>query len=234
MVIIFIIFIALSQALPDTLSVRAERDTLPRPIPDYLEPSLFIPKDRLFGYEPWTYAPIERPVFPVLKVYGYDGTIGFGSYTLQHPEKFFSSLEGHNVINVPQYYISRQMMLGNTLRISRNFYFMSGILYGSQMGTNGNNWGMGTREGFMWFPHTLVSVAFWTQYFQSVQVYSPVMFPRPDRPGDTAAILMPATPEVFSVGVQASFVVGEFIIDIGTSVAPVPFQDRHHSTFRYR
>ena len=222
----------LLNALPDSLSERSGRDTLPRPIPDYLEPSLFIPKDRLFGYEPWTYAPMERPVFPVLKVYGYDGTIGFGSYTLQHPEKFFSTLEGRNVINVPQYYISRQMMLGNTLRITRNFYFMSGILFGSQMGTNGNNWGMGTREGFMFRTSGSLTVTFWTQYFQSVAVYSPVLFPRPD--GDMAAIRMPATPEVYSFGVQASFVVGEFIIGVGASVAPVPYQDRHHSEFRYK
>lgn len=235
------------QALSDSLQERVRQDTLtasvadtvasgsfPRPIPDYLDPVWFIPRDRLFGYEPWTYAPLERPHFPVLTVYGYDGTIGFGAYALQHPEKFFSTFEGRNTINVPQYFISRQMMLGNTLRLGRNFYFLSGILYGAQMGTLGNNWGMGTREGFIWQPTALLSVIFWTQYFQSVEVYSPVMFPRPDKPDDMAAIIMPATPEVFSFGVQASFVVGEFIIDIGTSVAPVPFQDRHHSTFRYK
>ena len=39
---------------------------------------------------------------------------------------------------------------------------------------------------------------------------------------DGAAVKMPATPEVFSFGVQASFVVGEFIIGIGTSVTPKP------------
>jgi hypothetical protein len=31
---------------------------------------------------------------------------------------------------------------------------------------------------------------------------------------------MPATPEVFSFGVQATFVVGEFIIEVGASVTP--------------
>ena len=36
----------------------------------------------------------------------------------------------------------------------------------------------------------------------------------------TSAIRLPATPEVFSVGVQANFTVGEFIIGIGTSVTP--------------
>ena len=82
---------------------------------------------------------------------------------------------------------------------------------------------VGTREdGY----HLLESI------FQSVSVYAPVLFHTSD--GDTAAILMPATPEVFSFGVQASFVAGEFIIGIGVSVAPEPFQKRHHSEFRYR
>jgi hypothetical protein len=45
---------------------------------------------------------------------------------------------------------------------------------------------------------------------------------------------MPATPEVFSFGVQATFVVGEFVIDIGASVAPVPYQKRQHSELRYK
>lgn len=247
MIHIILIYLAVLESMSGSLPQEPVKDTLaasvadtvasrsfPRPIPDYLDPIWFIPRDRLFGYEPWTYAPLERPHFPVLNVYGYDGTIGFGSYALQHPEKFFSTLEGRNTIDVPQYFVSRQMMLGNTLRLGRNFYFLSGILYGSQMGTMGNNWGMGTREGFIWKPSALLSVIFWTQYFQSVLVYSPVMFPRADRPGDMAVILMPATPEVFSFGVQASFIVGEFIIDVGTSVAPEPFQNRRHSTFRYK
>lgn len=227
-----------TEAVKDSVGVNVS-DTLPdrsfpRPIPDLLDPDWFIPKDHLLGYEPWTYAPMTRPVFPVIKVYGPDGSIGFGQYTIQHSEKFFSTLEGHNIINVPQFFLSEQMMIGNTLRIGRNFYFMSGILYGARLGADGNNWGMGTREGFIWHPKSLVSVVFWTQYFQSVEVYSPVIFPRPDRPLDSVAILMPATPEVFSFGLQASFVAGEFIIGVGTSVAPVPFQKRHHSEFRYR
>ena len=49
-----------------------------------------------------------------------------------------------------------------------------------------------------------------------------------------AAIIMPATPEVFSIGVQASFVSGEFIIDLGVSISPVPFQKRKHSEFHYK
>lgn len=232
---------------PDTTAVTTVGDTLhlyardtvagsgfPRTIPDLLDPDWFIPKDRLLGYEPWTYAPMSRPLFPIINIYGFDGSIGFGEYSLQHPEKFFSSLEGYNRIDVPQYFVSEQMMIGNTLKLGNRLYFLSGILYGARLGTNGNNWGMGTREGFLWFPSALVSVAFWTQYFQSVEVYSPVIFPRPGKPLDSEAILMPATPEVFSFGLQASFTVGEFIIGVGTSVAPVPFQKRHHSEFRYR
>jgi hypothetical protein len=136
-------------------------------------------------------------------------------------------MEGRNIINIPQLYVTRQMFLGNALKIFRGFYFMSGILYGAQMGVMGNNWGMGTREGFIYQPSSLLSVTLWSQYFQSLSVYTPVLYPRLSRSG--AAIVMPATPEVFSFGVQASFVVGEFIIGIGTSVSPVPYQDRHHS-----
>jgi hypothetical protein len=78
---------------------------------------------------------------------------------------------------------------------------------------------MGTREGFIWHPSSIVTVTLWNQYFPSVSGYSPVMYPV----GGGAAIKMPATPEVFSFGVQASFVVGEFIIGIGTSVTPKKF-----------
>lgn len=214
--------------LPAQDTVRVEKnDTLPREIPDLLSPELFIPKDHLLGYEPWDYAPFAKPVFPILDVYGFDGSIGFGEYSLQHPEKFFSTLEGYNMINIPQLYVSQQMMLGNTLKLGRNIYFLSGILYGAQLGVMGNNWGMGTREGFIWHPSPMVSVMVWSQYFQSVEVYSPVLFP--NKTGDGAAIRMPATPEVFSFGVQASFTVGEFIIGIGTSISPTPVQDRPHT-----
>ena len=207
-------------------------DSLPRVIPDVLPPQLFIPADRLQGFLPWNAAPLLRPVVHVLPVYGFDGSIGFGEFNMEHPDRFFSTLTGNNYIDVPELFISEQKMIGNTLKIGRKFYFMSGIMYGAQMGVRGNNWGMGTREGLVYRPSESVSVTFWTQYFQSVAVYSPVLFPRPD--GNMAAIRMPATPEVYSVGVQASFVAGEFIIGVGLSVAPVPFQDRHHSEFHYR
>lgn len=208
------------------------KDTLPHIIPNVLPPQLFIPKDRLEGFLPWNYAPLLRPVVHVLPVYGFDGSIGFGEFNMEHPDRFFSTLNGNNYIDIPELFISEQRMLGNTLKLGRKFYFMSGIMYGAQMGVRGNNWGMGTREGLIYSASESVSVAFWTQYFQSVAVYSPALFPTED--GNTAAIRMPATPEVYSFGVQASFVAGEFIIGVGFSVAPVPFQDRHHSEFRYR
>lgn len=223
------IYMLLLPSQSDSLDIA---DTLPRPIPNMLSPELFIPDDRLFGYEPWHYAPITRPKDHVLDIFGFDGSVGFGEYVQEHPEKFFSTLEGYNMIDIPQLYVSEQMMIGNTLRLGKRIYFMSGILYGSQLGVRGNNWGMGTREGFVWYPTPLVSIVFWSQYFQSVEVYSPVLFP--DKNGDGAAKRMPATPEVFTFGVQASFVVGEFIIGVGTSIAPVPFAKRHHSEFYFK
>ena len=161
-----------------------------------------------------------------------DGMIGFGQYEQQHPDKFFSTLEGNNIINVPQLYVSRQKLIGNTLRITRNVFFLSGIMYGAQMGVMGNNWGMGSREGLMFRIAEPLSLVIWTQEFQSVTVYTPVIFP--NKTGDGAAIVMPATPEVFSFGVQANFKVSGLTIGIGTSIAPVPFQARKHSKFRYK
>lgn len=211
---------------------REVRDSLPKPIPFLLSPQLFIPASHLDGFLPWNAAPFLKPVFHIIPVYGFDGSIGFGEFNMEHPEKFFSTLTGSNYINVPQLYVSEQKMIGNTLKLGRKFFFMSGILYGAQLGVKGNNWGMGTREGVIYRISSNATVAFWTQYFQSVAVYSPVLFPRPD--GNMEAIRMPATPEVFSFGVQANFVAGEFIIGVGVSVAPVPFQDRHHSEFLYK
>lgn len=211
---------------------KEQVDSLPRPIPDLLSPDLFIPKSRLVGFQPWTYAPLPRPVVYILPTFGFEGSIGFGEYAVEHPEKFFSTLEGYNAINIPQLYLTEQMMIGNTLKLGKKIYFMSGILYGAQLGIMGNNWGMGTREGFIIHPSSVVTITIWNQYFQSVSVYSPVLYPNAN--GDGAAVRMPATPEVFSFGVQASFVVGEFIIDVGASVAPVPYQKRHHSELHYK
>ena len=201
-----------------------------KPIPYYLPSSLFIPRNRLVGPQPWIYAPMTLPVVYVIPLSGFNPSIGFGEYTQTHPDHFFSTLEGRNIINIPNMFVSRQMMIGNTLRIGGGLYFLSGILYGAQMGVMGNNWGIGTREGLLYRMSDIFEIALWSQNFQSIVVYSPVIYPHLS--GNGAAILMPATPEVFSFGVQASFVVGGFIVGIGTSVSPVPFQNRHHSELR--
>ncbi len=230
--IIWTLFASCLFCIPAKGQEVERSDSFPHPIPNLLDPDLFVPAEQLRGVLPWKAAPMLRPVVHVLPVYGFDGSIGFGEFNIEHPEKFFSTLSGANYINVPELYVSEQMMLGNTLKIGRKFYYMSSILYGAQMSVAANNWGMGTREGFIYESSDNLSVSFWTQYFQSVAVYSPVLFPR--KGGNMAAIRMPATPEVFSFGVQATFTVGEFIIGVGASVAPIPFQNRHHSEFRYR
>ena len=234
-ILLSLLFVAASaQEIPvlparDTsgLTLMPPVDSVPNRIPDFLPPDIFIPRARLLGLHPWTSAPLPRPVVEVIPVYGLDGMVGFGQYTMAHPDKFFSTLEGRNTMNLPQLYITRQMMIGNTLRLARNFYMLSGILYGAQLGIMGNNWGLGNREGFIWHPSSIVTITLWNQYFQSVSVYSPIMYPD----ADGAAVKMPATPEVFSFGVQATFVVGEFIIGIGTSVTPEAF-DQKKSRYR--
>ena len=210
----------------DSLRPNLETDDVsaPKRIPFLLDAQIFIPYDRLAGLVPWHYAPMTRPIVLVIPRTGISGTVGFGEFSQEHPEKFFSTLEGYNSINIPQLYLTQQMMIGNTLRLARNFYMLSGILYGAQLGVMGNNWGMGTREGFLWHPSAMTSIMLWNQYFQSVSVYAPVVIPV--HAGSGTAIKMPATPEVFSFGLQASFVVGEFIICIGTSVTPKPFDPK--------
>ena len=229
-----------SKADTDTVAVTAVQESrsvypdslhsVVKPIPDYLPSSIFIPRTRLVGLQPWIYAPITAPVVYAIPLSGFNSSIGFGEYTQTHPDHFFSTLEGRNVINIPNMFVTRQMMIGNTLKIAGGFYFLSGILYGAQMGVMGNNWGMGTREGFIYRISDMFEIALWSQYFQSVVVYSPVIYPHLS--GNGAAIVMPATPEVFSFGVQASFIVGGFVVGIGTSVSPVPFQNRPHSELR--
>ena len=209
-------------------SLHTERkfvdSTATKPIPFLLDPEIFIPYNRLAGLVPWHYAPMTRPIVFIIPKTGFNGTVGFGEFSQNHPEKFFSSLEGYNSINIPQLYLTQQMMIGNTLRLARNFYMLSGILYGAQLGVMGNNLGMGTREGFLWHPSAITSILLWNQYFQSVSVYAPIVIPV--HTGLGTAVKMPATPEVFSFGLQASFVVGEFIISIGTSVTPKPFDPK--------
>ena len=113
---------------------KERRDTFPRPIPDYLPPQLFIPAKYLNGFLPWNYAPLLRPVFHIIPVDGFDGSIGFGEFNQDHPDKFFSNLLVSNYIDVPQLFVSEQNMVGNTLKIGRRFYFLSGIMYGAQLG----------------------------------------------------------------------------------------------------
>ena len=210
------------------------KDSFPRALPIMLPPQLFIPVGRMEGLQPWVYAPMTRPTVLYLPTIGFNGGESFGQYFQEHPDKFFSNLLGRNVINLPQLYVTRQMMIGNTLRLGKksNIYFLSGILYGSQMGIMGNNWGMGTREGILIRTKGTLAIVLWNQNFQSVSVYTPVVHPSSD--GSGAAIIMPATPEVTTFGVQASFVSGEFVIDIGVSFSPVPFQKRKHSLSGYK
>lgn len=202
-------------------------DSVPNRIPDFLPDDIFIPRARLVGIVPWHAAPVQRPVLEIIPTFGFDGSIGFGEYSISHPEKFFSTLEGYNSINIPQMYITQQMMIGNTFRLAKGFYMLSGILYGAQLGVMGNNWGIGNREGFIWHPSAIVTLTLWNQYYQSLSVYSPIMYPS----RDGAAVIMPATPEVFSFGLQATFVAGEFIIEIGTSITPHAPDPKK---FRYR
>jgi hypothetical protein len=235
LVLLFLLLLPLGEAFSQDrsgLTLMPPVDSVPNRIPDFLQSSIFIPRARLVDIHPWTSAPLPVPVVKVIPVNGFNGSIGFGTYSISHPDKFFSTLDGYNTINIPHMYITQQMMIGNTFKLAKNLYMLSGILYGAQLGVMGNNWGMGNREGFIWHPSAIISITLWNQYFQSVSVYSPVLYPNAN--GDGAAVRMPATPEVFSFGVQASFVVGEFIIDVGASVAPVPYQKRHHSELHYK
>ena len=191
-------------------------DSVPNRLPILLPDDVFIPTERLAGIVPWHAGPVSRPVFENLPSFGFDSSIGFGEYSIAHPDKFFSTLEGYNSIDIPHMYITRQMMIGNTFRLAKGFYMLSGILYGTQMGVVGNNWGIGNREGFIWHPSDMVAITLWNQYYQSLSVYFPIVYPGTDG----AAVRMPATPEVFSFGVQASIVSGRFIIEVGTSVTP--------------
>lgn len=201
-----------------SLDSAAVQVHIPKMLPMILPADWFIPDSSLAGYAPWSGAPITKPVVFYFPETGISDIIGAGAYSHAHPDKFFSTLNGNNIIDVPQLYITQQRFLGNTLRLGKNsrFYFVNGILYGAQLGVRGNNWGMGTREGILWRPNDKISVLIWDQVFQSLVVYTPILFPTSD--GSAAAVLMPATPGVLSFGVQASFIVGDFIIGIGTSI----------------
>ena len=203
----------------DTVELKYAGDTIRkgmRLLPDLLSPELFIPSDRLSGVTTWMSAPVSRPEVHVIPVYGFSG-YGFGRFTVDHFDRFFANLLGFNHVDVPQLVDNQQMMLGNTLRLARNFYMLSGILYGAQLGVMGNNWGIGERSGFIYNPSDNVSIVIWDQYYHALTVYLPVFFPGAK---SGAAIRLPATPEVFSFGLQANFTVGEFIIGVGTSITP--------------
>ena len=82
------------KATAAPIEKAAANDSFPRPIPFMLQDDLFVPKKYLFGYLPWTYAPFPKPTVFVLPEYGFNGSVGFGLYSIQHPDRFFSTLEG--------------------------------------------------------------------------------------------------------------------------------------------
>ena len=63
----------------DTLSLMPPADSVPNRIPDFLPADIFIPPVRLVGLDPWTSAPLPRPVVEVMKIYGFNSSIGFGA-----------------------------------------------------------------------------------------------------------------------------------------------------------
>ena len=202
-----------------SISRASSADTLhfvPKAIPDRLPRDLFIPSDRLAGLTPWMGAPITRPSVHVIPVYGFSGW-SFGQFTVDHWDKFFSNLLVFNGMDVPQVVDSQQMLLGNTISLGkkRRLFFANGILYGRQYGTWGNMIGMGSREGLIYRPSGYLIITVWTQEYQSVYAYSPVVYAYPGE--GTAAIRLPASPLMVSYGAQAYFLAGQFWIGIGAS-----------------
>lgn len=208
------------DTLKDSIELKHVSDTLrtdPRRLPDLLSPSLFIPSDRLAGVSPWVSAPIVRPTVHVIPVYGFDG-YAFGQFTVDHFDRFFSNLLGNNRLNIPQVVDHQQMMLGNTLSLGkkRRLFFTSGILYGRHYGSWGNMIGMGSREGLIFRPSGVMIITVWTQEYQSVYAYSPVVYAKPGE--GTASIRLPASPVMVSYGAQAYFLAGQFWIGIGATL----------------
>lgn len=203
----------------DLLPVKTRSDSAVfhgQPLPDLLPADLFIPEYRLRGITRWMSAPITKPMVHVTPVYGFSG-LAFGEFTVDHFDKFFSNLLVFNGMNVPQLVDSQRMVLGNTISLGkkRRWYFANGIVYGRDFGVWGNMIGMGTREGILFRPSEYVTITVWTQEYQSVYAYSPVVYPYPGE--GTASIRLPATPMVLSYGVQASFLAGQFWIGVGAS-----------------
>ena len=94
-------------------------DNFPKPIPIILPPQLFIPTSRMEGLQPWIYAPMTRPTVVYIPSVGFNGGEGFGEYFQEHPNKFFSNFLGRTVIDLPQLYVTRQMMIGNTSKLDK-------------------------------------------------------------------------------------------------------------------
>jgi len=204
----------------DAIKLERTSDTIgvyPRRIPDMLPPDIFIPYGRLQGLTPWLSGPIVRPSVHVMPVYGFSG-YGFGKFTVDHFDRFFSNLLGYNGMNVPHLLLSEHMMLGNTLSLGRKrkVFFANGILYGRDYGVWGNMIGMGTREGLIFRPSGYLMIMIWTQEYQSVYSYSPVLYPYPGE--GKAAIKLPASPVMVSYGAQAYFLAGQFWIGVGASL----------------
>lgn len=186
------------------------------PVPFVLSPSVFVPAYVPYGENVREYAPLPRPTYVVEDIRGFTGGMtGIGMWHVWNYDHFFSQLTTYDIADVPMLMLGRQMMIGNTLRLGKNLYFLSGILYGGQWGTLGNNWGLGARNGFLvLLPHD-AQLVLWSQHFHPMAVYLPVY--GPDAGPQGTAIVTPAIPEIFSIGAQASFQAGEFIIGIGAS-----------------
>lgn len=201
---------------PVSAKARDTASFTPKIIPDRLPRNLFIPDSRLAGLTPWMGAPLTRPSVHVIPVYGTDGW-GFGPFTVDHWDKFFSNLLVFNYMNIPPMLNSQQMMLGNTLSLGkrRRWFLANGILYGRQYGTWGNMIGMGTREGLIYRPSAYLIIAVWTQEYQSVYAYSPVVYPVAGK--NPPYVKLPASPLMVSYGAQAYFLAGQFWIGIGAS-----------------
>lgn len=190
---------------------------VPKVIKDRLAPSLFIPSDRLQGLTPWMSAPITRPEVHWIPVYGFSG-YGFGRFTVDHFDKLFANLLVFNGLDVPYLIRLEQMMLGNTISLGkkRKLFLANGILYGTQYGVWGNMIGMGSREGLIIRPSGYVIITLWTQEYQSVYSFSPVLYPSGGQNGPYEKL--PASPVVVSYGAQAYFLAGQFWIGIGVSL----------------
>ena len=204
----------------DTLNMGFVADTsgrYPQPIPNLLPVDLFIPDRYLQGLTRWMAAPMTRPRVHVIPVYGFDG-YAFGKFTADHWDRFFSNLLLCNEMNIRALLDSQHMMVGNTLSLGkkRRLFFTSGILYGRDYGTWGNMLGLGSREGLIYRPNAYLMFTIWSQEYQSVYVYSPVVYAEPGQ--STAAIKLPASPLMVSYGVQANFLAGQFWIGLGATL----------------